>query len=136
MCAWLFGLGCWGWRGPDCGGRSCGRSLMLQGCTNPRAREAPLPPPSRGLALDVADKSRTTPSRCCCPCCAGRPNPWAEVYGPSRAPPAKSLLEIADEGLTTTLNFAERVIPKVSLSYELEPDSGAIVQKGLHKVWS
>ena len=94
------------------------------------------PHPSQGLALDVANKSRTTPSRCCCPCCAGRPNPWAEVYGPSRAPPAKSLLEIADEGLTTTLNFAERVIPKVSLSYELEPDSGAIVQKGLHKVWS
>ncbi|GAB4819568.1 hypothetical protein N2152v2_006614 [Parachlorella kessleri] len=64
----------------------------------------------------------------------GRPNPWAEIYSPSRAPPAKSLMEIADEGLTTTVSFAERVIPKVTLSYELEPDSGAIVQKGLHKV--
>ena len=122
MCAWLFGLGCWGSRGPDCGGRSCGRSLMLQGCTNPQAREAPPPsPPGQGPAIDVADKSRTNLSRCCCRWCAGRPNPRAEVYSPSRAPPAKSLMEIADEGLTTTLSLAERVIPKVSLSYELEP---------------
>lgn len=34
---------------------------------------------------------------------AGRPNPWAEVYDPSRVPPMKSLAEIADEGLTTTV---------------------------------
>lgn len=64
----------------------------------------------------------------------GRGNPWADVYSPSRIPPAKSLLEIADEGLTTTASFAERVIPKIETRHEMEPDTMAIVQKGLHKV--
>ncbi|EFN55349.1 hypothetical protein CHLNCDRAFT_134365 [Chlorella variabilis] len=80
----------------------------------------------------------------------GRKNPWADVYDPSRAPPLKSLLEIAEEGVITTTSYAERVLPKarpwqaarlltpsqwlaagVTLSYEMEPDSGAVVQKGV-----
>jgi len=65
---------------------------------------------------------------------AGKPNAWADVYSPSRLPPLKSLPEIGDEGLTTTLNYVERVLPKVTLSYDLSPGSGAVVQKGVHKV--
>jgi hypothetical protein len=42
--------------------------------------------------------------------------------------------QIAEEGAVTTASFAERVLPKVTLSYEMEPGSGAIVQKGVHKV--
>ncbi|KAH7623959.1 hypothetical protein Ndes2526B_g01211 [Nannochloris sp. 'desiccata'] len=64
----------------------------------------------------------------------GKENPWADVYSPSRVPPAKSLLEIAEEGAITTASFAERVLPKVTLSYDLKPGKGAIVQKGVHKV--
>ncbi|PRW44524.1 oxidoreductase [Chlorella sorokiniana] len=64
----------------------------------------------------------------------GRKNPWADVYDPARPPPAKSLMELAEEGAITTASFAERVLPKITLSYEMEPDSLAIVQKGLSKV--
>lgn len=45
---------------------------------------------------------------------AGRPNAWADVYSPSRAPPLKSLLEVAEEGAVTTAAFIERVLPKAS----------------------
>ena len=61
-------------------------------------------------------------------------NPWADVYSPSRKPPLKSLIEIAEEGAVTTASFAERVLPKITLSYELERGTGAVVQKGVHKV--
>jgi Rieske Fe-S protein len=64
----------------------------------------------------------------------GKVNPWADVYSPSRAPPVKSLVEIAEEGAITTASFAERVLPKVTLSYDVEPGKGAIVQKGVHKI--
>ena len=64
----------------------------------------------------------------------GKANPWSEIYSPSRVPPAKSLLGVAEEGAITTASFAERVIPKVTLSYDLEPGTGAVVQKGVHKV--
>lgn len=43
-------------------------------------------------------------------------------------------LQIAEEGAVTTASFAERVLPKVTLSHDMEPGSGAIVQKGVHKV--
>lgn len=32
------------------------------------------------------------------------------------------------------MSFAERVLPKITLDYDLAPNTGAVVQKGLHKV--
>lgn len=64
----------------------------------------------------------------------GRKNPWADVYSPSRPPPFKSLLEVAEEGAMTTASFAERVLPVPSPKRDMEADSGTIVQSGVHKV--
>jgi Rieske Fe-S protein len=64
----------------------------------------------------------------------GRQNPWADLYSPSRPPPAKSLLGVAEEGAATTASFAERVLPKVTLSYDVAPGEGTVVQRGTEKV--
>ncbi|KAL4858845.1 putative Rieske 2Fe-2S iron-sulfur protein YhfW [Chlorella vulgaris] len=64
----------------------------------------------------------------------GRKNPYADVYSPSRPPPIGTALEIAEEGAIVAASFAERALPKVTLSYDMDADSGAIVQKGLEKV--
>jgi len=64
----------------------------------------------------------------------GRHNRWAAVYDPARPPPVKSLTDIAEEGLTTTKSYAEVVLPQFTLNYDLRPNSGAVVQKGVHKV--
>ncbi|KAL4423050.1 hypothetical protein ABPG77_002084 [Micractinium sp. CCAP 211/92] len=64
----------------------------------------------------------------------GRKSPWADVYDPSRAPPFKSLLEVAEEGAITTASFAERVLPLPLPKHGMQADSGTIVQSGVHKV--
>lgn len=64
----------------------------------------------------------------------GRHNAWAGVYSPSRIPPIKSLPEIVEEGLVTAASYAERALPKITLSYDVSPGHGAVVQKGMHKV--
>ena len=59
----------------------------------------------------------------------GRPSPWAELYSPARAPPLKAAAELAvEEGGTVAASFAERLLPKLTLSHELAPGTGAVVQ--------
>ena len=39
-----------------------------------------------------------------------------------------------DEGATLAASFVERALPKIDLTHEMEADTGAIMQKGVHKV--
>jgi hypothetical protein len=41
---------------------------------------------------------------------------------------------VIEEGATLTASFVERALPKIDLTHEMEPDTGAIMQKGVHKV--
>lgn len=53
----------------------------------------------------------------------------AEIYSPSRIPPAKSVPSlVTEEGGVVTASFVERALPKITLSYEVEPGHGRIVQ--------
>lgn len=44
-----------------------------------------------------------------------------------------SPLQVAEEGAITTASFAERALPLAKPKHDMEPDSGTIVQSGLHK---
>lgn len=64
----------------------------------------------------------------------GRPNPYAEVYDPSRKP-IKAATTYIRENATVAKNFAEYVAPGERASAEeLAPDQGAVVRSGLSKV--
>lgn len=63
----------------------------------------------------------------------GKSNPWSDLFSPSRSP--KGITAVIEEGAVTTASLVERLLPKISLSYEdMEPDTGRIVQHGLHKM--
>ena len=47
-------------------------------------------------------------------------------------PPAPR--QVIDEGATLAASFVERALPKIDLTHEMEADTGAIMQKGVHKV--
>ena len=67
------------------------------------------------------------PSRTRAP--AGRPNPWADVFSPSRPLPPKAAVEaVVEEGGAVAASYAERVLPRVTLSYEVAPGTGKVVQ--------
>jgi glycine/D-amino acid oxidase-like deaminating enzyme/nitrite reductase/ring-hydroxylating ferredoxin subunit len=61
----------------------------------------------------------------------GRPNPWAELYDPSRVTPAATP-EYLKENLITSAGFAAWVTPGDAT--ELAPGSGAVHRRGLAKV--
>jgi glycine/D-amino acid oxidase-like deaminating enzyme/nitrite reductase/ring-hydroxylating ferredoxin subunit len=64
----------------------------------------------------------------------GRPNPWAEVYDPSRRP-IGALTNFLREDLSMAAQYLDWVTPgQVSSAEDVQPDSGAIVRRGLDKV--
>ncbi|HEX8430860.1 MAG TPA: FAD-dependent oxidoreductase [Longimicrobium sp.] len=68
---------------------------------------------------------------------AGRPNPWAELYEPSRKMKSKdSLLDYVEENLDVAAQYAD-LLPTggdVSGPDQIAPGTGAILQRGLAKV--
>lgn len=65
---------------------------------------------------------------------AGRANPWAQVYDPSRKP-LKAAATYLQENATALKSFAEYVAPGERPSVdELGPGEGAIVREGLRKI--
>ncbi|KAG2443184.1 hypothetical protein HYH02_009261 [Chlamydomonas schloesseri] len=75
---------------------------------------------------------------------AGRPNPWSELYSPSRVTPAlnvSSLEELGSEAAATARGLVDTVLPRSGLGLaghyqaeQLRPGEGAVLQEGAHKV--
>lgn len=64
----------------------------------------------------------------------GRPNPWTQIYDPSRKPTA-ALGEYLQENASTVAKFVDYVTPgEVKDESEIAAGSGAIVRNGLKKV--
>lgn len=64
----------------------------------------------------------------------GQPNPYAEVYDPSRKP-IKAVTTYIQENATVAKNFAEYVAPgEIGSAEELAPGQGAVLRSGLSKI--
>ena len=64
----------------------------------------------------------------------GRPNPWAEVYDPSRKT-AKAITEFAKENFNVALQYAQHLTPgEVRSADEIPRDSGAVMRRGISKI--
>jgi nitrite reductase/ring-hydroxylating ferredoxin subunit len=64
----------------------------------------------------------------------GRPNPWAEVYAPSRKT-LRAVGEFARENLNVAAQYAEWVTGgEVASEADIPPGKGAIVRRGISKV--
>jgi glycine/D-amino acid oxidase-like deaminating enzyme/nitrite reductase/ring-hydroxylating ferredoxin subunit len=69
-----------------------------------------------------------------CDLILGRRNPWEKLYSPSRVP-LMAAGELAREDLNMAVQYADWLTPgDVSSADEVEPDSGAIVRRGLEKM--
>jgi len=65
---------------------------------------------------------------------AGRPNPWADVYDPSRITP-RAAWTFAKESLHVAAGYARWLAPARTQAHaQLAPGHGAVLQRGLHKV--
>lgn len=63
-----------------------------------------------------------------------RPNPWVELYDPTRVP-VRAIREFLREGLNVGLQYAKWIGPgDVNSAAEIAPGSGAIVRHGLGKL--
>lgn len=64
-----------------------------------------------------------------------RTNKWADLYSPSRLPGLGEIPGIAAEGMTAVGSLLERVVPNLfSHATDMEPNSGRVIQSGIHKV--
>lgn len=64
----------------------------------------------------------------------GQPNPYSEVYEPTRKP-LKAATTYLQENATVAKNFAEYIAPgEIGSADELAPDQGAILRSGLSKI--
>ncbi|HEY0082455.1 MAG TPA: FAD-dependent oxidoreductase [Pyrinomonadaceae bacterium] len=67
---------------------------------------------------------------------AGRENPWAELYDPSRKPLSTSAMkDFAEENLNVAAQYTDLVTPgEVSDVSEIKPGEGHVIRRGLTKV--
>jgi glycine/D-amino acid oxidase-like deaminating enzyme/nitrite reductase/ring-hydroxylating ferredoxin subunit len=69
-----------------------------------------------------------------CDLILGRANPWEKLYSPSRVP-VMAASELAREDLNMAAQYADWLTPgDVSSADDVEPDSGAILRRGLEKI--
>jgi glycine/D-amino acid oxidase-like deaminating enzyme/nitrite reductase/ring-hydroxylating ferredoxin subunit len=64
----------------------------------------------------------------------GKENPWATLYDPSRKP-MRAAAEFAKENLNVAAQYVDWLTPsEVESEREIEPDSGAVLRRGLSKI--
>src|SRR5690606_27791974 len=64
----------------------------------------------------------------------GKPNPWAELYSPSRKPRARTIPEVIKENIPQQAAYARWVAVDVPDIESIPPCSGAVMHAGLSKL--